>query len=217
MFQLKSPGFESGVHFLIINLHLICRINELTMTNEKLKVQLEERGKTVSTLQKSISQLEARGETGNYSDGEMPENEAARQIREDTDVLHAALRDIAQAVINDADHDDSGDGERLARTFRERSVSPSRPRSPRLQMKASRTRSISPRGRSRSPAFADATFSAVQAALNKRQLQVQELRAKLNATRDQNTTVRKQMDEVENERKRLEYQVLQLKDEIDIA
>jgi septal ring factor EnvC (AmiA/AmiB activator) len=50
-------------------------------------------------------------------------------------------------------------------------------------------------GRSRSPAFADATFSAVQAALNKRQLQVSELRAKLIASKDHNGSLRKNLDD----------------------
>lgn len=80
-----------------------------------------------------------------------------------------------------------------------------------------RSRSKSPLSRARSPAFGDATFSAVQAALNKRQLQVSELRAKLNASRDHNQAIKRQLDDLDNERRRLEIQILNLKEEIDIS
>ena len=86
--------------------------------------------------------------------------------------MHEALRRIAQEVIADADQtmlDDGGNPElptsvlRTASPSRGRkSVSPSRGRSP--------NRMHSP-NRARSPGFADSTYSAVQAALNKRQLQ----------------------------------------------
>ena len=91
----------------------------------------------------------------------------SRQIRDETESLHNALRSIAESVLNDAD-EDLGKEEGETTLSRARSTSPTaRSKSPLL-----RERSKSPYARSRSPAFADATFSAVQAALNKRQLQV---------------------------------------------
>ena len=135
------------------------RVNELTMTNEKLKIQVEERDKTVSNLRKAIEHLELKVGERNFAD--LQESEISRQIRDETESLHNALRNIAESVLNDADDEASPD-EALARA---RSSSPSRDN-------LLRARSKSPLARSRSPAFADATFSAVQAALNKRQLQV---------------------------------------------
>lgn len=146
------------------------RINELTMLNERLKIQLDERDKTIATLQKTVGNLEVQ--VGSY---DLPETDTARQVREETEALHLALRNIAEAVINDADQtrtDDEGGEDALPAP---RSISPYRPRSisptARAQSPLVRNRSPSPRGRSRSPAFADATFSAVQAALGKRQMQ----------------------------------------------
>lgn len=186
-----------------------CRINELSLLNEKLRQQVEEKDRVINGLQRKFSQLEQQhGEE---------EVESARQRRMETDSLHAALRDIAQAVINDADQSGTGEGDTsespvMSSPFRPRSTSPGRPSSP-----TKRARSISPLGRSRSPAFADATFSAVQAALNKRQLQVQELRAKLNANREQNSVLRKTLDERETDRRRLEQNIIILRDEVDNA
>lgn len=147
---------------------LNAKVNELTMMNEKLKIQLEERDKSINTLQRQINNLETRlGERTSY---DLPETDTARQIRGETEALHDALRNIAEAVINDADEFDGEEGRRSISPSRARSISPSaRARSPML-----RDRSKSPMARSRSPALADATFSAVQAALNKRQLQLSE-------------------------------------------
>ena len=89
--------------------------------------------------------------------------------------MHEALRRIAAEVITDADRslvDDSTDPELSTKVMRPdspiRSFSPSR-RDGRRTPSPRRGRRRSP---SRAPTFADSTFSAVQAALNKRQLQV---------------------------------------------
>ena len=183
----------------------------MTMLNEKLKIQLEERDKSIINLQRNINNFETR--LGEQRSFDIPENEASRQYREETDTIHEALRNIAEAVINDADELEATDGARSLSPSRNRSMSPSaRARSPIL-----RNRSKSPMARSRSPAFADATFSAVQAALNKRQLQVSELRAKLIASKDHNGSLRKNLDDVENERRRLEMQIINLKEDLDLS
>lgn len=87
----------------------------------------------------------------------------ARDVQKETELLHSRLRDIAQAVINDDQVFASVPvEERLNGIPSPRSRSPVR----RQYQNGSR-----PSSRTGSP-FADATFSAVQAALNKRQLQV---------------------------------------------
>ena len=143
--------------------------------NERLKVQLTEKDKTVASLQLNIATMAAR--RGGGGDDEITAVDGAPLYapapgadldpteREEIDSMHEALRRIAQEVIADADQsqlDDVGDPELSTRMLRASSpirAAKNRPRS----------RSASP---SRNAGFADSTYSAVQAALNKRQLQV---------------------------------------------
>ncbi len=81
-----------------------------------------------------------------------------RDTQRETELIHARLRDIAQAVIND----DQLFTIISSEAFESGSLSP-RSRSP------NKKQDVAPR--TGSP-FADATLSAVQAALNKRHLQV---------------------------------------------
>ena len=191
------------------------------MWNERLKIQVEEKEKIITNLTRTIASLEGKVTEISY---DSTETDTARQIREETEALHLALRNIAEAVINDADRGIDDDlqqteamksGSRSGSPMRARSTSP-RSRSPTFRQR-SPNRSPSPRGRSRSPAFADATFSAVQAALNKRQLQVSDLRAKLSASRDHIVTLRKNIDDVENDKRRLELHILNLKEDFETA
>ena len=97
----------------------------------------------------------------------------------ETEAMHAALRRIAAEVISDADQaamDDAMNPE-LSTTVMNRTRSCS-PAARSLSRSASRSPvrcSLSPRQRSRSPGFADSTFCAVEAALNKRQIQVRRI------------------------------------------
>jgi peptidoglycan hydrolase CwlO-like protein len=183
------------------------RINDLTITNEKLKITLTEKEKTTNTLQKALTHIDAVRE---------PKTDAAEFQREgdETEAMHAALRDIANAVIDDTDRQlDDGDGEEISPSLRSaRSTSPLRSRSPRPGSRRGQSRSPL---RSRSPCFGDNTFVAVQTALNKRQLQVQELRARLNSCKDHGQTLKKQIDDSENERRRLEHQLMDMREELE--
>ncbi len=120
----------------------------------------------------------------------------ARDIQRETEVLHARLRDIAQAVIND-DQSFVCCEEKLV--INNGSMSP-RSRSPvkRQQQFGSR-----PASRCGSP-FADATFSAVQAALNKRQLQIHDMKAKLDNCRECNQALKRQIDDIDGEKRKFE-------------
>lgn len=77
-------------------------------------------------------------------------------------------------------------------------------------------RSSSP-NRARSPAFADSTFSAVQAALNKRQLQVSELRTKLNALRESSDNTKRDLNDKENVLRQTQMQLMEYKQEVEAA
>lgn len=184
------------------------------MLNEKMKIQLEEKERTVSNLQRGSRQLELR--LGERENQELAETDTAKKIREDTDGLHQALRNIAEAVIGDAGEDLAERDDVDACLVRAPSPTRARSSSPAIRSKSPTFRMHSPK-RAPSPAFADATFSAVQAALNKRQLQVSDLRTKLVATRDHSSVLKKQLDDAENEKRRLEIQIINLREDLDIV
>ena len=47
--------------------------------------------------------------------------------------------------------------------------------------------------------------------------QVSELRSKLRASRDQTDNVRKNLDDAENEKRRLEHLIMNLKEDVEVA
>ena len=213
----------------------VYRINELTVMNEKLKIQLGEKDKAYGSLQRTVTTLESR--IGADHDAEMEKGaleEYDKAEREEIDSMHEALRRIAQEVINDCDQslmdDQAGDPELSTSVIRpsspirassaspmrsgRRTPSPRRGTSPRRSPSRSASRSPT---RLRSPGFADSTYSAVQAALHKRQLQVSELRAKLCASRDQTAGMRKQIDQTEDDRRKGEQILISVKEERDNA
>lgn len=61
-------------------------MNELTLTNERLKIQMMEKEKTIQSLQRNVTSLEVR------QAADQTENETAKVLREETEELHAALR-----------------------------------------------------------------------------------------------------------------------------
>lgn len=71
--------------------------------------------------------------------------------------------------------------------------------------------------RSRSPAFADSTFSAVQAALNKRQLQVSELKSRLASARETAEYLGRDIGEKEAKIRQLEGSLMEYKEVVDTA
>lgn len=79
------------------------------------------------------------------------------------------------------------------------------------------TRSQSPDRRPRSPAFADSTFSAVQAALNKRQLQVSDMRTKLASIRDSNDNTKRELNDKDNLLRQTQNQLMEYKQEVEAA
>lgn len=63
-----------------------CRVSELTVNNEKMKIQMIEKEKTIQALQRSVNAFETRAQA------DQTENETAKVLREETEELHAALR-----------------------------------------------------------------------------------------------------------------------------
>ena len=77
------------------------------MTNEKIKIQLAEKEKTINTLQRAFSQVEPREQKAEHVEhlSAAPSLAAPPSGGSDTEAMHRALRDIANAVIDDADED----------------------------------------------------------------------------------------------------------------
>lgn len=48
-------------------------------------------------------------------------------------------------------------------------------------------------------------------------MQVSDLRAKLKASRDHSVSLRKHMDEIENEKRRLEHAIMNFKEDLEVA
>ncbi|KAL3314224.1 hypothetical protein Ciccas_007163 [Cichlidogyrus casuarinus] len=140
----------------------------------------------------------------------------SRQLYEETQAMHQALKDIANAVISEP-------GAELMAEPGRRSASPSY--STNNFSTGLPIRSSTGLGRSCSPIFVGSstslvhngadTFSTVQNALNKRALQVTELSVKLANTKDQLSSFKKQLEDSEHERRRLEHNVMQLREDLD--
>lgn len=167
--------------------------------NEKLKRELCEKDRALAAC--------CRENIENSNNQECLER-CARDIQRETEVLHARLRDIAQAVINDDQAYIDETTMSQQNMFRNGSSSP-RSRSPTKRGGMQQSSSFCnqngsrPTSRCGSP-FADATFSAVQAALNKRQLQVHDMKTKLDNCRETNQALKRQIDEVDSEKKKFE-------------
>jgi hypothetical protein len=173
-------------------------MNELLYANEKLRAQANDNQQIITRLRTEYHSHENLIEAPPC----LEQCRNAREAQKDTELLHTRLRDIAQAVINDDQAFGIACDDRIcAGSLSPRSRSPIRRAPSNGPHQGSR-----PVSRNASP-FADATFSAVQAALNKRQLQIHDLKTKLDASRDTNINYKKQIDELDNEKRRLEQTV----------
>uniref|UniRef100_A0ABD2WUT6 Rootletin-like coiled-coil domain-containing protein n=1 Tax=Trichogramma kaykai TaxID=54128 RepID=A0ABD2WUT6_9HYME len=117
------------------------------------------------------------------------ESEAAvaqkQRIQEDLEILQTALREIAHAVIQDAEARDIDAGVN-SQTTPHLHLSPAGPPPKRPTTRVSTI-----------PAFAESTISAVQAALHKYQLSIHELQVKLQTNKEQLSLSRKQTENIE--------------------
>lgn len=130
------------------------------------------------------------------------------ELNEQKAHLEQVLRDIANCVIADTELSVAIPETEVLRSDGTRS--PARSQSP-----SRRSRRLRSPGRAVSPTFANSTFDAVAGSLQKRQLQVQELRAKLEASQDAGTNLRKQLAETENQVAELETQIALTNQKLD--
>ncbi|GAB1869589.1 Rootletin [Camponotus japonicus] len=125
------------------------------------------------------------------------------RMQEDIEVLESALRDIAHAVIQDAESRDV-DVKQAPSHIHLSSGGQISQRSPK---RSARNIAI--------PALAESTISAVRAALQKYQLTIRELQIKLQTNKEQLLTMRKQWDIAETNAQTLNTKVTELISQLD--
>ncbi|XP_069775013.1 rootletin-like isoform X7 [Narcine bancroftii] len=183
------------------------RITELMVTVERLQTQNNEKEKAISALSQSVETLES----SHAGPQAVPDSAQFESAKAEVESLHQTLRDIAQVVISDADSGtqtmsgevaemDSSLFSSLGLPTSRRTASPRRRASPRYSL---------------SPAFTDSLFSAVQGAVKKRQLQIQELRAKYEAAQDMVAGLKKHLADSESGCRALEQKTMKLKEEAE--
>lgn len=124
-----------------------------------------------------------------------------QRLNDEIERLNAALRDIAHAVVQDAD---SGDAE-TAQHLHLSQTPGGPPRSPK-------------RGTLRtSQAFAEGTISAVQAALHKYQLSIHDLQVKLQSNNESLIMTKKQLETSENARDNVTAKLNELTERLDMT
>lgn len=200
----SQKGFISN-----FNLYLF-RNNELNILNERLRAQMVDRDRLVTTLENSVTSMEERIQQAGREIGNLDrtDGEASRRGRgENVESILEGLRRIAQEVVDHCDRlEDDQEEVRFNLLKTRRSAS----RSPLRDLSGSRSAG---RGRSRSPSFVENTFTAIQGAFRICNSQISELRSKLASAHEQNASVKRHLDESDGERRQLENVVKALKEE----
>jgi len=125
-----------------------------------------------------------------------------QRLNDEIERLNTALRDIAHAVVQDAD---TGDAETTQHLHLSQTPGTTLPKSPKRG--ALRT----------SQAFAESTISAVQAALHKYQLAIHDLQVKLQSNGESMQLTKKQLDASDHTRESLTMKLAELTDKLDTA
>ncbi|XP_059085482.1 rootletin-like isoform X2 [Tigriopus californicus] len=188
--QLEKVKLEKGL--------MERKNNNLEGQYKTVQKSMKDLQNTVNTLESERSQLsqqieELKSKTENFSETSYK----AKTLESHNSRLQNSLFDIAQIVLDDADKDDSMvDGPHLS-TSLTRSVS-----KPHLRtgspMRSRMSTDTHRRTRSASPAMMESTLTAVQAALNRRQLQIHDYRTKLTQTKHVNDQLSKEV-KIKNE------------------
>lgn len=127
-----------------------------------------------------------------------------QRLNEEIERLNAALRDIAHAVVQDADSGDAETSQHLHLSQPSGSGIPPRGVSPK---RGGNLRS--------SQAFAEGTISAVQAALHKYQLAIHDLQVKLQSNNESLQLTKKQLENSDATRESCEMRLNELTERLD--
>lgn len=123
-----------------------------------------------------------------------------QRLNEEIERLNNSLRDIAHAVLQDADSGDVETAQHLHLSQPTTAGIP--PRSPKRALRSSQ-------------AFAESTISAVQAVLHKYQLAIHDLQVKLQSNSETLQATKKQLDTSESTRDSCEMRLNELTERLD--
>ncbi|KAI5711532.1 hypothetical protein M8J75_001163 [Diaphorina citri] len=180
------------------NSELKSQVTVLKSENNAMANESKQKEERVEELLKRIHTLETRVE-------EADQNVLlVEEMQQELELLQNTLRDIARAVIQDAE------GKDVISSVMQPHVHLSQP-------------GVPPRSPKRgpfqrqptSPAFAEGTISAVQSSLNNYQLQIHELQTKLATHREQLHTMKKQYESADESQYNMSQQVTSLTSQLD--
>ncbi|KAG5673476.1 hypothetical protein PVAND_003521 [Polypedilum vanderplanki] len=178
-------------------------LNDLKSQLSAMKIQYEgSRNEIIQRdqrLQQLLSDLKILEDRCMQAENQCSQNQ---RLNEEIERLNAALRDIAHAVVQDADSGDNT-AESAQHLHLSQSVGVAPSRSPK-------------RGTLRSSqAFAESTISAVQAALHKYQLAIHDLQVKLQSNNEALQATKKTLESTENNRENLDMRLNDLTEKLD--
>ena len=173
------------------------QISALRIQHESARNEIAQREQRMQQLCSDLKMLEERCIQA--------ESQASQNVKlnEEIERLNAALRDIAHAVVHDAETSDEIQS------------------SQHLHLSQSGGGGLPPRSPKRggvpraSQAFAEGTISAVQASLHKYQLAIHDLQVKLQSNSENLQATRKQLDISENNRETLSMKLNEITDKLD--
>ncbi|XP_053659814.1 rootletin [Anopheles marshallii] len=213
----QSSKFEEAqqMHIERENMELKSQLSELRLQYEAARQEIGQRDQRLQQMAQDLKLLDDR-----YTQADSQAAQAHR-MNDELERLQAALRDIAHAVVQDAETSASadvgcgglaGDGQHHLH-LSQPIVSPGvAPRSPKRSSGGAGTG-----GLRASQAFAEGTISAVQAALHKYQLAIHDLQVKLQTNNETLKATRKQYDGCEHARDMLSGKVAELTEKLDSA
>ncbi|KAK9505389.1 hypothetical protein O3M35_009460 [Rhynocoris fuscipes] len=168
---------------------------QLRAEREQIALEAKLKEEKIQTLNKECRSLEERCASAEATIGDVT------KLQSELELLQNALRDIAHAVLQDAETRDP-DTHHVHLT-------PSQPLPPRSPKRTQRTPT--------SPVFVESTISAVKAALHKNQLQIHDLQVKLSTCKEQCSTWKKQAENCEESHKSLENRLSDITAQLDTA
>ncbi|XP_065072928.1 rootletin isoform X2 [Ochlerotatus camptorhynchus] len=201
MKQTSKIEEAQQMHIERENLDLKSQLGDLRMQHENAKLEIAQRDQRLQQMLQDLKLMEER-----YVQVESQAGQTQR-LNDELERLQGALRDIAHAVVQDAETSATAEADTSTHHLHlsQSSGMPAPPRSPK-------------RGTIRSShAFAEGTISAVQAALHKYQLAIHDLQVKLQTNTDALAATRKQFENCEHTRDVLTGKVGELTEKLDSA
>ncbi|XP_055617320.1 rootletin [Toxorhynchites rutilus septentrionalis] len=199
----QSSKFEEAqqMHIERENMDLKSQLGELRTQHENAKLEIAQRDQRMQQMLQDLKLMEERYVQADSQAGQ------TQRLNDELERLQGALRDIAHAVVHDAETTATAEAETSAHHLHlsQSTALPAPPRSPKRG--AIRT----------SQAFAEGTISAVQAALHKYQLAIHDLQVKLQTNTDALAATKKQFENCEHTRDVLTGKVAELTEKLDSA